>query len=372
MNKNRIMSMIAVLVVGIMLGAAAYSTPQSTDLGNSLGATKADASVNAVPSNIADLVDRVGPSIVTIESTVKVSQSKDPLFNDPFFKDFFGDNQTPGDETEKGIGTGFIINDAGYIITNYHVVNGANSVSVKVAGISKPVKAKIVGSDNQLDLAVLKIDVDKKLNFLTLGNSDTTRVGDGVIAIGSPYGLDHTVTAGIISAKERPMTIEGRKYKKLIQTDAAINPGNSGGPLLTTSGQVIGINTAVNASAHGIGFAIPINTAKDVLNQLINKGKIARPYIGVMIQDISPDLASYLGLKNEKGAIVQDVVSGAPADLAGIIKGDVITKINNSEVEDSSDVTDQISNMKIGAKVNITIIRQGKEMVIQVTLKEKP
>ena len=232
--------------------------------------------------------------------------------------------------------------------------------------------ASLVGYDDQLDLAVLKINAGRKLPYLTLGNSDNTRVGDWVVAIGNPYGLDHTVTAGVISAKERPISIEGRQYKNLIQTDAAINPGNSGGPLLNTRGEVIAINTAVNAQAQGIGFAIPINTAKDVLNQLISKGKVVRPYLGVYLRDLSSELADYLGVVSTKGTLVADIMPGSPADKAGINAGDIILEINGMTINNSTDLTERISKMSVGQKVELKILRDKKTITINLTLEEKP
>jgi S1-C subfamily serine protease len=193
-----------------------------------------------------------------------------------------------------------------------------------------------------------------------------------VVAIGNPYGLDHTVTAGVISAKERPISIEGRQYKNLIQTDAAINPGNSGGPLLNTRGEVIAINTAVNAQAQGIGFAIPINTAKDVLNQLISKGKVVRPYLGVYLRDLSSELADYLGVVSTKGTLVADIMPGSPADKAGIKAGDIILEINGMTINNSTDLTERISKMSVGQKVELKILRDKKTITINLTLEEKP
>jgi Do/DeqQ family serine protease len=316
------------------------------------------------------MVEQVSTAVVNIETTVTVATSS-PYFNDPFYREFFGDSMRERTQVEQGLGTGTIITDTGYILTNYHVVEGAESVTVKLAS-NKSLDAKVVGYDDTLDLAVLKIEAGAKLPYLTLGNSDSTRVGEWVVAIGNPYGLDHTVTAGVVSAKERPITIESRQYKNLIQTDAAINPGNSGGPLLNTKGEVIAINTAVNVEAQGIGFAIPINTAKEVLNELISQGKVVRPYVGVYLRDLSDELADYLGTSSTKGALVAEIMSGSPASKAGIKKGDLILSINGKEVKDSSSLTEQIGSMKVGNKVEFKILRDKKEITVTLTLEEKP
>jgi Do/DeqQ family serine protease len=386
MKKKNLLSIAVILIVGMMLGGAFVSqygslaavknllpavdqTAQSTT--QPAYKTAADA-ITIGPTNIADMVEKVSPAVVNIEATVKVQGSNDPYMNDPFFRDFFGNNSLPQSQTEKSIGTGFVITDSGYILTNYHVVQDASSINVKIVGVSKALTASVVGYDDQLDLAVLKIGASNKLPYLALGNSDNARVGDWVVAIGNPYGLDHTVTAGVISAKGRPMTIEGRSYKNLIQTDAAINPGNSGGPLLNTSGQVIAINTAINAEAQGIGFAIPINTARDVLDQLINNGKVSRPYMGVYLSDLTDQMAEYLGASGTDGALVTDVASGTPAAKAGLRKGDIILTINGDKVTDASDLTDKVLKYKVSQKVTLGILRDQKQISVSLVLAEKP
>ncbi len=386
MKRNSIITLILVLLLGVMLGGGLATHGQDwplvrdlISLENSLTdndeasfkTVAGSTSVNIGPTNIADMVEKVGPAVVNIETRVRVV-TNNPFFNDPFFREFFGDSMRQRTQVQTGIGTGSIITDTGYILTNYHVVEGAESISVTVVGSTNSLPATLVGYDDQLDLAVLKVNAGRKLPYLTLGNSDTTRVGDWVVAIGNPYGLDHTVTAGVISAKERPVTIEGRQYKNLIQTDAAINPGNSGGPLLNTKGEVIGINTAVNAQAQGIGFAIPINTAKDVLNQLISKGKVVRPYLGVYLRDLSSELADYLGIISTKGTLVADIMPGSPADNAGIKAGDIILEINGMTINNSTDLTEKIGKMKVGQKVELKIMRDKKTFTINVTLAEKP
>ncbi|MGE5398261.1 MAG: S1C family serine protease [Chitinophagales bacterium] len=379
MRKNKFFLGIVLLLVGIMLGGAAYSQYISRDIGALkdkvnvpiVGINTASGQIMSTPTDITGMVEKVSPAIVNIETTVEIANQYNPFLSDPFFRDFFGSGLNSEPETEQGIGTGFIITDTGYILTNNHVVDGASKIDVTVVGYSRPLTAKVVGSDSDLDLAVLKVNANKMLPTVPLGNSDKVKVGQWVVAIGNPYGLDHTVTMGVISAKERPLTIDNKKYKNLFQTDAAINPGNSGGPLLNTSGQVIAINTAVNSNAQGIGFAIPVNTAKDVLDQLINKGKVSHPYLGVYLQDISEQLAKYLGLSVNSGVLVADIQSGGPASRAGIKAGDVILSVDKHTVKDSSDLVDYISEQKVGDKVTVKILRDGKKIDIQVTLAEK-
>ncbi len=384
MKRGTVVSVFAVLVIGIMLGGGLISRGENLPIikdlvaasewvapnSSSYQTTTGSKPINIGPTNIADMVEKVSTAVVNIETKVTVA-TNNPFFNDPFYREFFGNSMRQRTQVETGVGTGSIISDTGYILTNYHVVEGADSVSVKLVGSNKSLPAKVVGYDNQLDLAVLKVNSSRKLPVLPLGNSDSTRVGEWVVAIGNPYGLDHTVTAGVISAKERPITIEGREYKNLIQTDAAINPGNSGGPLLNTKGEVIAINTAVNVQAQGIGFAIPINTAKDVLNELISRGKVIRPYVGVYLRDLSTELADYLGASDTKGALIAEIMAESPASKAGLRKGDIILAINGTQIEDSTDLTERIGKMKVGQKIELNILRERKQINITVSLEEK-
>lgn len=325
------------------------------------------------PNTIADIVDKKGPAVVKIETTVTTTVQRNPFFSDPFFRDFFGDQfGRPMSRVQKGLGSGFIISTDGYILTNEHVIEGAQDIQVTLVGRSKPVPARVVGSDRELDLAVLKIDAGTDLPTLKLGNSDQIAVGNWVIAIGNPYGLDHTVTVGVISAKGRPITVEDRSYRNLLQTDASINPGNSGGPLINLQGEVIGINTAVDASAQGIGFAIPSNTVKGVLEELMGKGKITRGWLGIEMQEVTPGIAGYLGYNGTGGVVVRDVVSGSPAARAGLRQGDIITAMNGSSIGGTDDMLDRVEKTKPGTRVELTVWRDGNTIKVSVTLGERP
>lgn len=336
-----------------------------------LNLVQAENNVLAGTDNIADVVDKVGSAVVNIETKTPSNSSFEAIYNDPFFKDFFDENMMrPKEYMQSSIGTGFVIDPQGLVLTNQHVVEGATEIAVTFSG-NKKYHGKVIGQDKDLDLAVIKIEAAEQFSALTLGDSDKIRVGEWVIAIGNPYGLDHTVTAGVVSAKGRPMKIENRTYRNLIQTDAAINPGNSGGPLLNTRGEVIGINTAVNASAQGIGFAISINTAKDVLEELINQGKIDRAYMGIYLNNMDENLARYLGVPN-KGVLVVEVVPGGPADQVGMKKYDVILAMDNDRFDNADDFQALFKNKKPGEVVNLQVIRGSQQISYSLTLAEKP
>ena len=314
------------------------------------------------PADIAEVVDKTAPSVVKIETVVKSTINYDPFLNDPFFRKFFGDQLPDSSRTEvkTGLGSGFIASEDGYIITNHHVIEGADEINV-VLSTNKTYPAELIASDEELDLAVIKIDADEKLQSLTFGDSDDTRVGDWVIAIGNPYGLDHTVTVGVISAKGRPVTIEDQRFQNLLQTDASINPGNSGGPLIDLNGQVIGVNTAINADAQGIGFAIPSSTVVSVYNQLITNGKVEHPYIGVSI----------LPTEDENGIIVAGVAEGSPAQQAGLIRGDIILEFNNQTISDPQQLVDAVAQTQPGDKVVVSISRGGETQNIDIIIGSK-
>ena len=327
------------------------------------------------PGSFSNLVKKASQSVVNI-STVKVfkGRGQTPFYfgpNDPF-KDFFDKffrDQIPKEHRQRSLGTGFIIDKDGHIITNNHVVEKTDEIKVTLAD-KKEFTAKIIGRDPKTDLALIRIEADRPLKPLTLGDSDKLDVGDWVVAIGNPFGLGNTVTAGIVSAKYRQ--IGAGSYENFIQTDASINPGNSGGPLLNTAGEVVGINTAIfsqSGGSIGIGFAIPVNMAKDLLPQL-KKGKVVRGWLGVMIQKITSDLQEKLNLKGKKGALVADVTKDGPADKAGIQRGDVIVSFDGKEIKEMKDLPYIVASTPVGKKVLVEIIRKGKRKSIDVKIGE--
>lgn len=290
-----------------------------------------------------------------------------------FFERFF--NQMPGPQnpqaprTQQGMGSGVIISTDGYILTNNHVVEGADEVTITMAD-RKEYKGRIVGRDPQTDLAVIKIDAKEAFPASNLGDSDNLKVGDWVVAIGNPFGLDHTVTAGIVSAKGR--VIGAGPYDNFIQTDASINPGNSGGPLLNMRGEVVGINTAIIPQGQGIGFAIPVNTIKPLIPQLETKGSVTRGFLGVNIQSITPALAKSLNLPDQKGALVADVSDNTPAAKAGIRRGDVIVSFNGQEVVDSQSLPTIVAATPVDQQATVTVIRNGERLQFPVKIAELP
>jgi serine protease Do len=349
--------------------AAAFLGPVSAPLAQTTPGPQ------GMPPSFTSLAKQASPSVVNI-STVKMIKGRgqiplpfgpDDPFRD-FFERFFKD-QVPRDYKQQSLGTGFIIDKEGHILTNNHVVERADEIKVRLAD-EEDFTARIIGRDPKTDIALIKIDSDKPFSPLPLGDSDKIEVGEWVIAIGNPFGLGNTVTAGIVSAKYR--YIGAGSYDNFIQTDASINPGNSGGPLLNTAGEVIGINTAIysqSGGSVGIGFATPINMAKDLLPQL-KKGKVVRGWLGVMIQKITPDLKNKLDLKDDKGALVADVSSGGPADKAGIQRGDVIIAFNGKQIKESTDLPYIVGSTPVGKTVPVEVIRKGRTKTFQVKIGE--
>ena len=332
-----------------------------------------EAPVKEVPKDIlatqqafTTVVKSITPSVVNI-STVSKKKLVQPYFEfSPFFGDFFGGQAKPRYRRENSLGSGVIINKEGYILTNDHVVKDAESIQVKLSN-EKVFNGKVVGEDAKTDLAVIKINSQESLPSAVLGDSDKLQVGQWAIAIGNPFGLDRTVTVGVVSATGRSnMGIE--TYEDFIQTDASINPGNSGGPLLNVYGEVIGINTAIVAAGQGIGFAIPINMAKQVVGQLIKKGSVTRGWLGVSIQPVTEEIAQSFGLKKSRGALVSDILAGGPAEKAGLKQGDVITRLAGKEIKDPRQLQLIVADIPAGQIVAVELFREGKPLTLQVTL----
>lgn len=329
------------------------------------------------------LASSCGPAVVNIntEKTTSTNAGED-IFGEMFrnmppgFERFFGPFNGKGGKArprkQKSLGSGFIISADGYIVTNNHVVAGADVIRVTIDETiqkGEPVKAELIGADEETDLALLKIDVKKKLPYLKFGDSDNLKVGEWLLAIGNPFGLDHTVTAGILSAKGR--RINAGAFDNFLQTDASINPGNSGGPLINSEGEVIGINTAIIASGQGIGFAIPSNMANDIINQIKGGKKVSRGWLGIGIQDLDEDTARALGAPDTRGSLVGNVQEGQPAEKAGIQDGDIIIAIDDSPVEDSAELLRIVASKKPGTKVTVVALRNGERKEFKVELGDR-
>lgn len=364
-NKKLIVTIILSLFISLSLLVGTINAETQLE--------KPYSSIEDLSNSIADIAEKNGPAVVNID-TVRMVETQNPFLNDPTFGRFFGDQFKKDSRVipQRGTGSGFIINQEGYIITNEHVVNKADKIKVTLSD-GREFTGEVIGSDATTDMAIVKIKADN-LPLVALGDSDKLRVGEIVVAIGNPYGLQQTVTMGVVSAKSRsmPVGIEGRVYKDFIQTDAAINPGNSGGPLLNTKGEVVGINTAIIPFAQGIGFAIPINIAKKNIDDLINFGKVIRSWLGVYIQEVTPEIAKQFNQAEAKGVLVGDVVKNSPAEGVGIKTGDIIKKVNNEEVNSPEELQDKIGNIEIGKEANIEIVRNGETISFIVKISEMP
>jgi serine protease Do len=337
---------------------------------------------DAKPSaSFASVVKKAAPSVVNIYSTHIVHERlmRNPLLNDPLFRQFFGD-QFPNDDRERtrrerSLGSGVIISPDGYILTANHVVDGADEIKVSIGENKKVYAAKVIGTDQPTDVAILKIDA-KDLPAIALADSDQLEVGDMVLAIGNPYGLRQTVTMGIVSALGRSGLTGFNQYQNFIQTDAAINPGNSGGALVDAEGRLVGINTAIipndNGGNQGIGFAVPINLARHVMERLISGGKVTRGYLGILPQNIDAGLAKQFHLPDQNGALVGDVLTNTPAEKAGIKPGDVIIAFNDKGISDANSLMLAISECSPGTQATVKLLRNGRMKTIIVTLAELP
>jgi serine protease Do len=335
-----------------------------------------DAKYQMVLPNFSALAKQVQPGVVNIR-TVKTTKEGGPVFRH-FFGNPFGNREPnrdpfgeggPGREfKQRSLGSGFIIDREGFIVTNNHVVENADQIKVRLAD-EREFDAKIIGRDSKTDLALIKIDDAKQISPLKMGDSEKLEVGSWVLAVGSPFGLEQTVTAGIVSAKGR--FIGAGPYDDFIQTDASINPGNSGGPLLNMNAEVVGINTAIVAQGQGIGFAIPVNLAQNIIAQLKEHGSVTRGWMGVGIQDLTPELAQYYGIKDQKGVLVTQIFPGDPADKAGIKTKDVIIAVDGKPVGTSRELSSAVAGMAVGKEVPVRILRDGKEQTVKVQLAER-
>jgi serine protease Do len=355
---------IALVMAGLML-----TTGQQL-----AGASKPPSAPRMIPDNFSALAEQVGPAVVNIQvaktagETGMRPQFRGNPFGDERFKELFGGQQQP-ERKQGGLGTGFIIDKTGLIITNNHVVEDADTIKVKLKD-EREFDAKVVGRDPQTDLALIKIDAKGELPVARLGRSAGLKVGEWVLAVGSPFGLEQTVTAGIVSAKGR--AIGSGPYDDFIQTDASINPGNSGGPLVNLNGEVVGINTAIIAQGQGIGFAIPIDMATKIVAQLKDNGEVTRGWLGVNIQDLKGELADYYGAKGGEGVLVTEVVPGNPAEKAGIQAKDIITAVDGEKVRTSRELTAKAATLPVGETTKITVVRDGKERTVDVKVAKRP
>ncbi|WP_428408414.1 DegQ family serine endoprotease [Hyphococcus sp.] len=324
---------------------------------------------------LAPLLQQTTDAVVNISVSSTIPVDENPLFRDPFFRRFFELPDQMPEQKRMSAGSGVIVDaDKGYILTNHHVVDGADEIVVTLKD-QRRLTAKLIGSDAATDIALIEVEHDRgKLSKLPLGDSDDVFVGDFVVAIGNPFGLGQTVTSGIVSATGRS-GIGAERYEDFIQTDAPINPGNSGGALINTKGELIGVNTAIIAPGGGnvgIGFAVPANMARSVMDQLLEHGEVRRGRIGVVIQDVTPELAEALDLPVSRGAVVSQVEEKSPADKAGLEAGDVITAFNGAEVESSADLRNKVGLTERGATVSLTYLRDGKERTARVQIEEAP
>ncbi len=389
-RNSRVAVGIFLIIVGLVAGVILTANFNITNKGRASGDSEERAKLEEKMAAMKDfsegfsaVAEYVTPSVVTVETekTVRVNSSPfggfgDFFGNDDPFQQFFGSPHGRGQQEQKlaGLGSGVIISEDGYIITNNHVIDNTDKIKVTLSN-DKVYDAKLIGTDPKTDLAVLKID-EKGLPAVKVANSDKIRVGQWAIAIGNPFSrqLSNTVTAGIVSGVARS-SVGFDTDVDFLQTDAAINPGNSGGALVNLSGELVGINSAIISKSggyEGIGFAIPSNVAKSIMEQLIKNGKVSRGYLGIQMQDITSDVAKAMSLKSPRGAIIAQVMEGSPADRAQLQQGDVIIKVNGKEIENGADIRKNIVTKKPGAEVDVTLLRDGKEISVKIILGEAP
>jgi len=360
----------------LALLAGGHSAAAAAD--GAAGAAPTAPAASAQQNSYADAVQRVTPAVVTVRSERKVRASQQfPFMDDPRFREFFGQRtprgeQEPRTERQSGLGSGVIVSRDGYILTNHHVIDGAEQITIETSD-NRAFRARLVGSDPPSDLAVLKIEA-ANLPVLSLANSDEVRVGDVVLAVGNPLGVGQTVTQGIISAKGRATGLGDGSFEDFLQTDAPINRGNSGGALVSTTGELVGINSQIlspSGGSIGIGFAIPSNMARNVMQQLITTGKVRRGVLGIFGQALSADLAAGFGLEQARGALVSEVQPNSPAAAAGVRRGDVIVAIDGSPVADYNSLRNRIASTQPGSTVALRVLRDGREQQLRATLGER-
>lgn len=324
-------------------------------------------------ASFSEAAERALPSVVHVFTTQEVRAPRNPLLNDPFFRHFFGDRYSEQKQRRSGLGSGVIVSKDGYILTNNHVIEGADQIEVAIHD-GRKLKATLVGADPESDLAVLRIQVDQPLSPITFAAPHSLKVGDVVLAIGNPFGVGQTVTSGIVSALDRTH-LGINTFEDFIQTDAAINPGNSGGALVDSNGVLVGINTAIysqSGGSMGIGFAIPVSLAQNVLKQIIQSGSVTRGWIGVEVQEITPELAESFKLPNAEGALIAGVVRGGPADRAGIKPGDILLSVENKPVRDSQKMLELIAAQTPGQGARFKVRRGGAEVELEVKVGKRP
>ncbi len=337
-------------------------------------ATPTEGAVNLPQNYVSDVVNRVGNSVVRIDASRTVTSNASPMINDPFFRQFFGSQMPniPQQRVQRGFGSGFVVSSDGLILTNAHVIDNSDRVNVTLKD-GRTFEGQVMGTDSLTDVAVIKIEASD-LPAVSFADSEQLQPGEWAIAIGNPLGLDNTVTTGIVSATGRSSSQIGVADKRVsfIQTDAAINPGNSGGPLLNAKGEVIGINTAIIQNAQGIGFAIPVNTARDIAEELIAKGKVEHPYLGIQMAGITPELRKQLqsrrniDLGTDEGVVILDVVTNSPADRAGLKSGDVISQVGEKAIAGADDIQKAVAKTEVNSDLTLQVQRSGKTQDISV------
>jgi Do/DeqQ family serine protease len=376
MRRGLLLLLLFLATLGVGVGLHSVLTRPGAPGGP---ASDSASSAERLQTAFIGVAQRVRPAVVNI-GTVQRAKGRKPMApelpgrDDPFlrefFEHFFGPSPGLHEFRQPSLGSGVITDKKGYILTNFHVIKGADEITVRLSS-KREYRGRVVGTDPKTDLAVIRIQPDTELTVAPLGNSDQLRVGEWAIAIGNPFGLDQTVTVGVISATGRS-EVGIASYENFIQTDASINPGNSGGPLLNLKGEVVGINTAIVAAGQGIGFAIPINMVKRVIGQLVEKGKVVRGWLGVAVQPLTPELAQSLGAKGTSGAVVATIYAGSPAAEAGLQQGDLIVRFGGTKVEDYQHLQRLVAETEVGKTVALEILRKQRPLHVKLQITEMP